>query len=135
MTRPHDLEEPHAAGDAAAEALPIEERVVNDAVIVLRPVGEIDMSTVHVVRDRLSAELARREHVVLDCSDVQFLSSGGIQAFVEAHRLAEAVGAVLHIAGATNRVVARPLELTGLDTVLVMSAEHPDELGDRLGAR
>ncbi|WP_232666022.1 STAS domain-containing protein [Pseudonocardia sp. TRM90224] len=133
MTRPHDLEEPHA-GRAAVESLPIEERVVNGAVIVLRPVGEIDMVTVDTLRDRLTAELGRRQHVVLDCSDVQFLSSGGIQALVEAHRQAQAAGAALHIAGAASRVVARPLEITGVDTVLTISADPPDELGDRLAA-
>lgn len=80
--------------------------------VVLKVGGEIDMMTApafeHAVREALAEQPAR---LIIDLSGAQFFSSAGIAVLVLAHRGSDNVA--LRVA-AGDRVVLRPLELTGL---------------------
>jgi len=89
--------------------------------VILRPVGDLDLLTAPALRSQLSAQLNQGKHVILDLCEVTFLSSHGLQVLVEAHHLARDCETVLHITGAGRRLITRPLQITGLDSVLVIS--------------
>jgi anti-sigma B factor antagonist len=84
------------------------------------------------LRERVLPELRLRRHVVLDLSAVEFLGSAGIQVLVEAHETAIENGGTLHVAGAGERAVARPLQVTGVDEFLHLEPGSSVALGLRL---
>lgn len=118
----------HDAGSHDAGALPTpEELLVIDqtrvgAVVVISLTGEVDSATAarlrEVVRDAL--HLPDAGPVVIDMTDVAFLSSAGLGALVEAHRDADRAGEPLRVVVDHTRPVLRPLQLSGLDQVLTL---------------
>ena len=89
--------------------------------VVLTVTGEVDMTTApefeHAVRDALAERPAT---LVIDLTGAEFFSSAGIAVLVLAHR--NDAGVALRVV-ATDRIVLRPLELTGL-------SERPRHLSD-----
>ena len=90
------------------------------AVAIVRPVGELDMLTAPELRTQLAAQLEQCGHLILDLSEVTFLSAAGLHVMVETHHRAGARGAALHLTGAHRRLIARPLAITGLHRVLTI---------------
>jgi anti-anti-sigma factor len=80
---------------------------------IVRLTGEIDLSNAARLQDQLSL-LVEQGHVVVDLSEVTFIDSTGLTAFIIGHRRASAAGTGLHLAGASG-TVQRLLELTQLD--------------------
>ena len=80
--------------------------------IVLAAAGEIDMTTAPALEDAVRRSLAEHPAVlVIDLTGAQFFSSAGIAVLVLAHR--NRAGVTLRVV-ARDRIVLRPLELTGL---------------------
>jgi anti-anti-sigma factor len=100
--------------------------------VIVRAAGELDMLTTPRLRSRLFAHLAAGQHVVLDLSEVTFLSASGLQVLVEADDAARDLGISLHVTGAGNRAVTRPMEITGLRDVLIVSEVPAARLAARL---
>jgi anti-sigma B factor antagonist len=95
----------------AAERATVSVSHATDA-IVLTVAGEIDMTTAPALERAVREALAERPGtLVIDLTSAQFFSSAGIAVLVLAHRHTEEVA--LRVV-ATDRVVLRPLELTGL---------------------
>ncbi|HEU4540213.1 MAG TPA: STAS domain-containing protein [Jiangellaceae bacterium] len=95
---------------------------------VVRLTGEIDLSNAARLQDQLSL-LVEQGHVVVDLSEVTFIDSTGLTAFIVGHRRAAAAGTGLHLAGASG-TVQRLLELTQLDRHL----DHHEALAGALQA-
>jgi anti-anti-sigma factor len=93
---------------------------VADGVVVLHVTGEIDLLTANVLSDRLREHLTPANRVLaLDLTGVTFLGSAGLAEIVSASRKAEEdAGRMLLVAD--NRAVLRPLEVTGLLSVLTV---------------
>ncbi|HEY2764237.1 MAG TPA: STAS domain-containing protein [Pseudonocardiaceae bacterium] len=79
---------------------------------VIRITGELDNLTVPLIVERVREQIARSPHVVIDLSGVGFLGSGCVAALRDLHK--HAVERGVHWAGAREKAVTRPLELTGL---------------------
>jgi anti-sigma B factor antagonist len=96
---------------------------------VLTVVGEIDVLTAPVLRERLDVLFrADRARIVVDLSRVEFFGSTGLAVVVDAQHRAETEGrAVVLVAG--RRVVQRPLEVTGLDATLSVYEDLRQALG------
>jgi anti-sigma B factor antagonist len=89
--------------------------------IVVEVTGEIDMVTAPLLENAVRESLASRpDALVIDLSGAQFFSSAGIAVLVLAHR--NSAGISLRVV-AQDRVVLRPLELTGLTEDLAI---YPD---------
>lgn len=87
-------------------------------VIVLSPVGEVDIATAYVLRDAAHDALATGPRcVVVDLGRLTFCGSTGLVALMEAHHDAKAAGARFHAAGG-RPIVLRVLELTQLGPAL-----------------
>ena len=84
--------------------------------------GDVDATTAPDLRACLLEALHRPDvtDVEVDLSSVTFLDSAGLTVLVAAHQAAQRAGRVLRIRCGTGRAVARPLEITGLGTVLTL---------------
>ena len=86
--------------------------------------GELDMSTVPELRSCLR-EL--EGDITLDCADVTFIDSVGIQLFIETHQRLTGMGARFALAK-TLAALAMPHEdiLAQVDSALVVAKQLPD---------
>lgn len=88
---------------------------VGGGIRVIRVSGEVDMLTAPELAKLLRSQIeAGCRAVVVDLSRTQFLGSSGLAALLEAEQLAGAKTRLV-LAGPVNHIVARALELTGLD--------------------
>jgi len=98
----------------------------SDAVVRVTAVGEIDSTSAPVLRDRLDAVLAGgAQQFVVDLVGVTFLDSAGLCVLAAAHRRAAAQGIGMRVVAA-SRAVIRPLQITGLWSLLGASQVEAD---------
>lgn len=96
--------------------------------IVLTVAGEIDMATSPVLENAVRDALTRTpKRLVIDLSGAEFFSSAGITVLMLAHR--NRAGVALRVV-AKDRVVLRPLELTGLTEDLAIYPDLESALAD-----
>ena len=95
------------------EALTIEVRHEQGYAFVIAA-GEIDISTVTRLRERLSELAASSRHVVIDLDQVTFVDSAGLSALVGAANRTAAHGGSLHVVCARPKIL-KLFRLTGLD--------------------
>ena len=68
----------------------------------------------------------RARSLVLDCRDVDFIDSGGLQVMVQAHNEAHAQGGTVTVRR-PSAFTLRLLQIVGLDTVLIVDGlPEPD---------
>lgn len=103
-------------------------------ITILRAVGDIDMMTTPDIHARLVAAVAQYRHVVLDFAAVQFFGSAGLKLLVDVDRIARANGSALHVAGVQQASVLRPIQLSGIDTLLSLTDRPADAVADELAA-
>ncbi len=99
--------------------------------MVLRVTGELDTVTAPVLEAQLTAvqaDLAAPAPLVLDLSDLSFMSSAGLIVLVTHHERCTEQGNRLWVVTGDNRRVLRPLLITGLDTDLDLVATVADAL-------
>lgn len=94
------------------------------AVVVVAPSGEVDMGTVHSVRDVLHGS-GRCDVLVLDLGAVSFMDSSGVGLVVDEHHRAEREGFELRVVAGSEQV-RRLFEMTGLSRHLRLTAPRPD---------
>jgi anti-anti-sigma factor len=94
---------------------------LEDAIIV-RATGEIDMSTIVVLRRELDAARAGAATVLLDLSGVTFMDSTGLHLLLEASR-SSAVSDWGFFVVRPSRAVRRLIEVSGTaDLIMVLDA-------------
>ena len=99
--------------------------------LVVTVAGEIDLYTVDRLRAAVAAvfdQLRDGEVLVIDLTEVTFLSSQGLQALVEVTWAAQRRREPLPIVVDHTRPVVRPIEVTGLDEVLALFNTVEDAL-------
>jgi anti-sigma B factor antagonist len=106
----------------SAEALLVIDQARVGEVVVLTCRGEVDAATAEQLRSAVAEGLRDPDGgpVVLDLTEVTFLSSTGLHALVDAQRAAARIGEPLRIVVDHARPVLRPIQLTGLDEVLTL---------------
>lgn len=92
--------------------LRIMQRVTTDATAVLSVQGEIDMSTLGVLEDRLRDACADSATVTVDLRRVSFLDCVGLQLLLDQHDRCERRGGRMELVQGP-RAVRRLFELTG----------------------
>lgn len=130
--------EPQTRDSPAPHQLVINQRL-RGATVVLTVTGEIDStSAAGQLRTAVIAALGEAHSadpetamVVLDLTEVGFLSATGLSALVAAHRHAATRDEPLRIVVDHARPVLRPLQLTGLDRVLTLYHYLDDALTGR----
>jgi anti-sigma B factor antagonist len=106
----------------SAEALLVIDQARVGEVVVLTCRGEVDAATAAQLRSAVAEGLRDPDGgpVVLDMTEVTFLSSTGLRALVDAQRAAARIGEPLRIVVDHARPVLRPIQLTGLDELLTL---------------
>ncbi|MBT2390552.1 MULTISPECIES: STAS domain-containing protein [Streptomyces] len=97
---------------------------------VVKPAGELDHHTAELLRAPLDEALAQgRTRLVIDCSQLEFCDSTGLNVLLGARLKAEAVGGGVHLAGMLP-VVARVFEITGAEAVFTVHDSLEAALSD-----
>jgi anti-sigma B factor antagonist len=106
------------AGMSSAEFQPLSVKVEQGpSGSVLSVAGEVDTLTAPELRLNMDQALpGAGEVLVVDLSEVTFLSSAGLSVLVQAHQRAEEAGGAVRIV--TNSGTARVFQLTGLTETL-----------------
>lgn len=113
-----------------SDALHISVDRPRDHVTVVVLDGELDSSTRHQLDATLADEVHADVRVVIDLGGLSFMGSAGMSALLEAAELADRSGAALRLVVADdNRVVGRPLALTGLAGALPIVPDLATALG------
>ncbi|MEV4681437.1 STAS domain-containing protein [Streptomyces kurssanovii] len=87
---------------------------------IVKPVGELDHHTADLLRVPLEEAIERgRARLVIDCSQLEFCDSTGLNVLLGARLKAEADGGGVHLAGMLP-VVARVFEITGAEAVFTV---------------
>ncbi|CCH31667.1 STAS domain-containing protein [Actinosynnema sp. NPDC047251] len=104
-----------SGSDASASGVSVEER---GQVVVLRVVGEVDMSNSDGLRDRgVSLLEGAPTALVVDLSGVTFFASSGIAALAHLRERSAVAGCPpVHVVA--GRAVRRSLEVTAMSTLL-----------------
>ncbi|MER7662464.1 MULTISPECIES: STAS domain-containing protein [unclassified Streptomyces] len=97
---------------------------------VVKPAGELDHHTADLLRAPLEEALAQgRSRLVIDCSELEFCDSTGLNVLLAARLQADAAGGGVHLAGLLP-VVARVLEITGAEAVFTVHESLDAALAD-----
>jgi anti-sigma B factor antagonist len=91
--------------------------------ILVRVQGEIDILTGRTVEEVIYRELAAGPTVlIVDLSGVSFLGATGLSILCRAKDACRRQGTWFSLAGIITESVARPLQITGLERLLVSAA-------------
>ncbi|NDZ78583.1 MULTISPECIES: STAS domain-containing protein [unclassified Streptomyces] len=97
---------------------------------VVTPAGELDHHTAGLLSEPLDKALEQgRSRLVIDCSQLEFCDSTGLNVLLGARLKAEAAGGGVHLAGMLP-VVARVFEITGAEAVFTVHDSLEDALRD-----
>ncbi|AZK94401.1 MULTISPECIES: STAS domain-containing protein [Streptomyces] len=117
-----------ATGGVSQGRLRVEVRTEGRSAVIA-PAGELDHHTAELLRVPLDEALAEgRSRLVLDCSQLEFCDSTGLNVLLTARLKAEAAGGGVHLA-AMQPVVARVLEITGAGAVFTLHETVDAALG------
>jgi anti-sigma B factor antagonist len=119
-----DLPTRSADEEFSEDALTLTTRTGRDGAVTVSVAGEVDTFTAPTLRSAVDAELkGRPAELVLDLRGVRFLGSAGLALLVETQKSAGARGIVLRLI-ATTRPVIRPLEVTGLLPLFIITGDR-----------
>ena len=108
-----------------AEELQIETEPIEDCVVV-RPIGEIDLSCAAVLRQRLGkVQESQPARLIIDLSEVPYMDSSGVATIVEAMQVARRGGSKLVLCALQDKVRSI-FEIARLDMVFAI-VESRDE--------
>jgi anti-anti-sigma factor len=82
---------------------------------IVRPVGELDISTVAELAPVVERACSSRADLVVDLSGLSFLDCAGLRVLLYAHAVTNSNGGSLRLI-AGSKTVQRIFQLTGLDT-------------------
>jgi len=98
---------------------------------VLHVTGDLDVLTAPTLGTRLDVALAGAPSVlIVDLTEVEFLSSAGISMLVETHRLTERAGMSLRVV-AEGPATSRPLRMMSVDEIIDLYPTAADALRGR----
>lgn len=116
-------------GSANRGRLQVEVRTEGRSEVVC-PAGELDHHTAELLSAPLDDAIERgRVRLVIDCSQLEFCDSTGLNVLLGARLKAEAGGGGVHLAGMLP-VVARVFEITGADAVFTVHDSLEAALAD-----
>lgn len=92
-------------------------KTASDGVLTMALQGRLDTNTAPPFQEEASRELAGAKALVLDLTDLEYISSAGVRAILFLQKQCGAQGASMTLRGC-NEVVMDVLRITGLDQVL-----------------
>lgn len=116
--QPDEADVPRAAEPASGAGLAVRSST-KGAATVMAVDGEVDMRTAPVLAEEVGRHFRTdgRRPLVFDLTGVDFFGSAGLAVLAEAQAKATQLGSSVWVVAST-RTVSRPLEITGLDSLL-----------------
>ncbi|MFF3455081.1 STAS domain-containing protein [Streptomyces sp. NPDC002730] len=122
--------QPQREGVAGRGRLSVEVRADADAVVLVLA-GELDHDTADPLREALAEAVeAGAERIVVDCADLRFCDSTGLNVLLRARLAASEAGGRLELA-ALRPPVARMFDITGAHAVFRVYASLDEALADQ----
>ncbi|MEC8321069.1 MAG: STAS domain-containing protein [Planctomycetota bacterium] len=110
--------------------LTIEVDQSRDGIVVITPVGEVDLASSPVLRTRLGEVVkSRPNRVVLDLSKVPYMDSSGVATLVEGLQQCRRQSSDLFLAALQDRVRS-VFEIARLDTVFTIEPDVATACGE-----
>jgi anti-anti-sigma factor len=98
--------------------------------MVLDIKGEVDAATAQDMGQLLKGLLAQgHRRIIIDFSEMTFISSAGVRELLYAHREAEQLGGELRIAAPTDQI-RRILEISGVSMLMKISKELKESISN-----
>lgn len=114
--------------DGVRRQLTVTVRRIGASGVVVAPAGELDHHSGGELSQALHACVADGcPRIVLDCSDLEFCDSTGLNVLLTARLAAQAAGGEVHLA-AMRPIVARVLAITGASAVFTVHASLGEAL-------
>ena len=88
--------------------------------------GSINSQTSPEFEKAVNASLENADRLILDFSEVNYISSAGLRVIISAHRWMEGKGGSMVIRGVSKSVL-ETFELTGFDSFLTLEPGTPEE--------
>ena len=94
------------------------EKMMNGAEAVLKIVGRLDTTTAPELEATIDGCVADIKELVLDCSDLEYVSSAGLRVILKAQKLMNAQGAMklTHV----NETIMEVFDITGFADILTI---------------
>ena len=94
------------------------EKNVNGAVVTLKLVGRVDISTAQALDAEINSCIDGAQELVLDCSALEYVSSAGLRVLLKAQKRMNTQGTMklLHV----NEIVMEVLDITGFADILTI---------------
>ncbi len=120
-TQPQHETAHHGASGLTAQALP-------NNIWLIKPTGRLDATTGPALESELKAQLdAAHNRLVVDMTEVTYISSGGLKVLVATWRKAQKVGGNVVLSGMVPRV-RKVFEISGFDMLFTIAASHDDAI-------
>lgn len=94
------------------------ERTVNGTVVTLKIVGRLDTTTAPELESTIDGCVAGIKELVLDCSELEYVSSAGLRVILKAQKLMNAQGAMKLTN--VNETIMEVFDITGFADILTI---------------
>jgi anti-sigma B factor antagonist len=94
------------------------EKMINGTATVLKIVGRLDTTTAPELETTIDGCVAGIKELVLDCSELEYVSSAGLRVILKAQKLMNAQGAMklTHV----NETIMEVFDITGFADILTI---------------
>ena len=94
------------------------EKMINGPATVLKIVGRLETTTAHQLEATIDGCVAGIKELVLDCSELEYVSSAGLRVILKAQKLMNAQGAMklTHV----NETIMEVFDITGFADILTI---------------
>jgi anti-sigma B factor antagonist len=94
------------------------EKMINGTATVLKIVGRLDTTTAPELEATIDGCVAGIKELVLDCSELEYVSSAGLRVILKAQKLMNAQGAMklTHV----NETIMEVFDITGFADILTI---------------
>jgi anti-sigma B factor antagonist len=94
------------------------EKTMNGTAVVLKIVGRLDMTTAHELEAAINGCIAGIKELVLDCSELEYVSSAGLRVILNAQKQMSLQGdmKLIHV----NETIMEVFDITGFADILTI---------------
>jgi anti-anti-sigma factor len=98
----------------------IERDIAEDGTVLIRLKGEVDLSNVEQLQQRLAREAHDAPGLVIDLTAIDYIDSQGLRLLNRLSRTLAARGSTLHVVAPPGSVARSVLDLTGMSDELTL---------------
>ena len=94
------------------------EKIVNGAAVTLKIIGRLDTATAPALEKEIDASVPGMQELVLDCGELEYVSSAGLRVILKAQKRMNAQGSMKLTA--VNESIMEVFDITGFADILTI---------------